>query len=174
MPIYSIKEVSGDFTDSLSDSGNFKVSSKIDVSHIPVGIENLSHDNTLGAFKLSADKGIIFMRCIFKLSSNLCNVLSESESFKNVQVSCKQTSETRLLLVVWDLSSRVNLCYGALLSPFEKMKKKKKYKCSSEPRIKYQERSTSPSEKGRAGAGMTSLQWRERVGEASFRFLTTG
>ncbi|GFV34942.1 hypothetical protein TNCV_3482371 [Trichonephila clavipes] len=50
MPIYSIKEVSGDFTDSLSNSGDFKVSSKIDISHIPVGLENLSSNNILGAF----------------------------------------------------------------------------------------------------------------------------
>ncbi|GFV63788.1 hypothetical protein TNCV_2977221 [Trichonephila clavipes] len=51
MPIYSIKEVSGYFTDSLSNSGDFKVSSKIDISHIPVGIENLSCNNILEAFK---------------------------------------------------------------------------------------------------------------------------
>ncbi|GFW19518.1 hypothetical protein TNCV_1604101 [Trichonephila clavipes] len=51
MLIYSIKEVSGDFTDSLSNSGYFKVSSKIDISHIPMGIENLSYDYILRAFK---------------------------------------------------------------------------------------------------------------------------
>ncbi|GFU68503.1 hypothetical protein TNCV_323811 [Trichonephila clavipes] len=67
MPIYSIKEISGDFTDSLSNSGDFKVSSKIDISHIPVGIENLSNNYVLRAF-----------------NSNLCDVLSESESFIKV------------------------------------------------------------------------------------------
>ncbi|GFW98511.1 hypothetical protein TNCV_3791421 [Trichonephila clavipes] len=51
MPIYSIKEVSGDFTDSLSNSGDFKVSSKINISHIPMGIENLSNNYILRAFK---------------------------------------------------------------------------------------------------------------------------
>ncbi|GFX92003.1 hypothetical protein TNCV_5004671 [Trichonephila clavipes] len=53
MPIYSVKEVSGDFTDSLSDSGDFKVSSKIDISHIPMGIENLSNNYILRAFNLA-------------------------------------------------------------------------------------------------------------------------
>ncbi|GFY00860.1 hypothetical protein TNCV_3542341 [Trichonephila clavipes] len=51
MLIYSIKEVSGDFTDSLSNSGNIKVSPKIDISHIPIGIENLSYDYVLRAFE---------------------------------------------------------------------------------------------------------------------------
>ncbi|GFX26993.1 hypothetical protein TNCV_802931 [Trichonephila clavipes] len=51
MFIYGIKEVSGDFTDSLSNSGNIKVSSKIDISHIPMGIENLSYDYIPRAFE---------------------------------------------------------------------------------------------------------------------------
>ncbi|GFU85769.1 hypothetical protein TNCV_2906891 [Trichonephila clavipes] len=35
IPIYSIKEVSGDFTDSLPNSGDIKVSSEINIPHIP-------------------------------------------------------------------------------------------------------------------------------------------